>query len=136
MEEWRTIQGVGGCEVSNLGRVRNKNTLKIIKQYPKDGFRYVQLYNCGTSREYYVHDLVAGEFLCWWEVDRNPDGSPMTSMPEVYHLNLKGCDNRVENLGICDRRYHNMMLMFHKIEEKVDQEFLDKWEKKYEQDCD
>lgn len=64
MEIWRTINNWSNYEVSNLGRVRNKKTGRILRQYVNEfGYSIVDLHNYGKVKHYRVHRLVAQSFL-------------------------------------------------------------------------
>ena len=63
-EQWRSIDGYINYQVSNIGRVRNSNTGRILKQQlNKDGYYQVTL-SCDSQRKTApIHPLVVGEFL-------------------------------------------------------------------------
>ena len=87
-EVWRTIpKSKGQYEVSTLGRVRNRHTGRILKQFRfKNGSFGVQLGGY-LSRTYTVGQLVA-----------------MTFYPDLHgracHRNGNIADNRVENIEV------------------------------------
>ena len=98
-EEWRIISDNPDYEVSNLGRVRNKETkvLKEIHVYErKDG--YTTLLVCVNSDPLKPHRLVAKAFpeICgeWF------DGC------EVHHLDKNPENNRADNLVVCTKEQH------------------------------
>ena len=62
-ECWRSIDGYLNYQVSNIGRVRNANTGKILKLSLSYGYHQVCLYNDEGFRPYKVYKLVAQEFL-------------------------------------------------------------------------
>ena len=76
-------------EVSNLGRVRNKYTCKIKKQFnTKDGYKFVQLQSiCSNKINLLVHRLVGFAFL---ENNENK--------PQINHKNKVRFDNKISNL--------------------------------------
>lgn len=90
-EEWRTIPGWPGYEVSNLGNLRS---LKPGKQGPKvarldrRGYWRVSLSVAGVTKNRRVHQLVALAFL-----GPRPDGC------EVRHLDGNRTNNNAENLA-------------------------------------
>ncbi len=83
MEEYKIITGYENYEISNLGNVRNKQTLELKKQYNCQGYKSVNL-NGKTLR---VHRLVGLMFI------PNPNNKPV-----IDHINNIRTDNRVENL--------------------------------------
>ena len=88
-------------EVSNTGKVRNKNTKKEIKQHKKHSGKYendymhVNLYIKGEDKTKSVHRLVAE---CYLENYREE--------LEVNHKNNLRYDNRVENIEMCNKEYN------------------------------
>jgi len=93
MEEWRPVKGFPNYEVSNRGRLRNKDSGEIvegiitrhgIKQHKLSKGRAVQITVA-------AHNLVAETFL--------PDTNRTYADDEhVIHKNDDKLDNRVENL--------------------------------------
>lgn len=96
MEVWKTIEDSPGYEVSNLTRVRNKKTGRIMKQKISTcGYLQVHLTENGKDKHRSVHRLVAQAFI------PNPNG-----YKEVNHRNEIKTDCRIENLEWCDRKYN------------------------------
>ena len=63
-EEWRSISGYLNYQVSNVGRVRNSVSGKILKQSNTGNYKQVSLRGADNQyRSQYVHRLVAHEFL-------------------------------------------------------------------------
>lgn len=89
IEEFRDVVGYEDLyEVSNEGRVRNKNTGKIKKPCKdKDGYLQVDLYKDGERKHKSIHRLVARAFL------PNPN-----SEFEVDHIDKNRTNNNVDNL--------------------------------------
>lgn len=83
MEIWKKIDGFENYSVSNKGRVRNDDTLSILKQKKIAGYLYIILNN----KMLRVHRLVAQAFI------PNPK-----KLPDVNHKNEIKTDNCVENL--------------------------------------
>lgn len=102
MEEWRSIEGFNGYQVSSLGNVRSLDyhqtgkvqVLKLRKN--KNGRIYVNLYKDGKIKSCQVHRLVAQAFLS------NPD-----NLPQVNHKDENPSNNRVENLEYCTAKYNS-----------------------------
>ena len=94
-EVWKDVVHYEGLyEVSNLGRVRNKQTQKIKAQTSnynkttnKGGYLTVQLWKNNRSKREYVHRLVAMAFI------PNPDHKP-----QVNHKDEIKTNNEVSNL--------------------------------------
>ena len=98
IEEFRDIPGYEGMyEVSNLGRVKNVETGRILKP-GKDRYGYLKVVLCknGTRKTIKVHRLVALTFL------PNPN-----NYPEVNHRDEDKTNNTVDNLEWCTRDYNN-----------------------------
>ena len=111
MEEWKDVVGYEGLyEVSNLGRVRNKQTGKVLK--PKMthwGYYQLNLCNNGTRKTKTVHRLVAQAWIPQVEADKD----------QVNHINEIKTDNFVfvnadgtvdlkkSNLEWCNYQYNN-----------------------------
>lgn len=88
-EIWKSIKDFPNYEVSNLGRVRNKNTNNILKPAldKTTGYLKVNLWNNGTEKMHTIHRLVANAFI------PNPEMKRV-----VNHLDCIKTNNRVENL--------------------------------------
>lgn len=94
IEIWRDIKGYEGLyQVSNIGRVRNSKTGKLLKPFTSKNYLYVKLYKNGVPKVILVHRLVAAAFI------PNPN-----NLPEVDHINRNTADNRVENLRWANRK--------------------------------
>lgn len=91
-EEWRPVAGYEEIyAVSSIGRVKNRKTQRILKQYKeKDGYLCVCLSYGGIQKKLRVHRLVALTFI------PNEENKPL-----VDHINGKRDDNYIENLRWC-----------------------------------
>lgn len=88
MEEWKIYPELSNYEVSNLGRVRNIKTKRILsKNIDKDGYFYVGLYQNKKKYCRHIHRMVALTFIS------NPD-----NLPIVDHINQDKQDNKINNL--------------------------------------
>ena len=87
-EEWRSVNGYANYQVSNIGRVRNVETEKILKQtMTKLGYCQIGLYREGLRKFLYIHRIVAHAFI------ENPDNRPC-----VDHVNHDVSNNTILNL--------------------------------------
>ena len=89
MEEiWKDIPGYEGLyQVSNFGRVKNKEN-KIKAQHPQNGgYLIVHLYRYGEHKAKTVHRLVASAFI-----------SNNSNKSEVNHIDGNKKNNKIKNL--------------------------------------
>ena len=97
MEIWKDVLGYEGYyEVSNMGRVRNAQTNRVLSPGISQGYYYVALYCHGQRHNKQVHRLVAEAFL------DNPENHPI-----INHKNEIRNDNVVSNLEWCSYSYNN-----------------------------
>ena len=96
-EEFRDVPGYEGVyEVSNLGRVKNIETGRILKPFKDtNGYLILKLSKDGTRRTVKVHRLVALAFL------PNPQ-----NLPQVNHKDENKTNNAVSNLEWCTAGYN------------------------------
>lgn len=96
-EEWKEIKDYENYEISNLGRVRNKKTGRILKPgKTRKGYLRVGLWKNGIKKLISVHRLAALAFLS------NPN-----NYPEINHKDEDKTNNTVDNLEWCTREYNN-----------------------------
>lgn len=90
-EIWKTVVGFPNYEVSDLGRVRNAATSKVLKPYPSGttGCLQVSLFKDGVSSRRTVNHLVAEHFM-----DVVADGY------RIEYVNGNILDNRLVNLRV------------------------------------
>lgn len=96
-EMWKDIKGYEEkYQVSNLGRVKNKQRDFILKQTKdNNGYLKVALSKNKYIKHFRVHRLVAMSFL---ENENN--------YKYVNHINENKEDNRLENLEFCSSKYN------------------------------
>jgi hypothetical protein len=89
METFRDIQGYESqYEISNLGRVRNKNKdCFVCIKTGKVGYNVVNLWKYNEYKTFYIHRLTAIHFI------DNPKG-----LDEVNHLDGNKLNNSISNL--------------------------------------
>ena len=91
-EEWRKIANLNGYSVSNLGKVRNDKTGRILKTYDNGrGYQKVEIKN----KKWYIHRLVAQAFI------PNPN-----NYPQVNHIDENPNNCRIDNLEWCTAQYN------------------------------
>ncbi len=99
-EIWKSVEGLHGIEVSNMGNVRScrvigstvgklRDSFRILRQKDNGrGYKCINIRINGKSKGVYVHHLVAKAFL------PNP-----LNLSEINHLNELKEDNRACNLS-------------------------------------
>lgn len=97
-EVWVPTVGYDYYEVSSFGRVRNKNTGRIMKSSDAGGYRTIGLMNNGKSKSSErVHRLVAKAFL------ENPENKE-----HVNHKDKNKANNHLSNLEWCSPLENNI----------------------------
>ena len=91
IELWRVVEANDNYEVSYSGKIRNKNTGKVLKPYPvKQGYLQVDL-----GIKHLAHRIVAHAFK------PNP-----YNLPQVNHKDENNTNNLADNLEWCSRQYN------------------------------
>lgn len=86
-EQWKSVL-FDKYEISNLGRIRNSTTKRVLKlSTTKLGYSRITLRINGIKKNYRIHRLVASSFL------DNPLGKP-----DVDHIDRNRSNNAVNNL--------------------------------------
>lgn len=103
-EIWKVIEEFPNYEVSNLGRVRNKEKKNIIAPIKgSNGYLSVRIRRNSGDREkpsLSIHRLVAKAFI------ENPDNKP-----QVNHIDGNKLNNNVDNLEWCTREENSQHAM-------------------------
>jgi len=93
-EKWKTIKENSNYEISNKGNVRNANTKHLLSFWKTtSGYQTVCLFNSGSQKTYYVHRLVANNYI-----DNN------FNYAEVNHIDGNKENNNVNNLEWCSHK--------------------------------
>lgn len=88
MEEIWKPTNIKNYEISNLGRIKNNKTNRIIKcELEEKGYLRLSIKNNGKKKHYAVHRLVAIAFI--------PN---IDNKPQVDHINGDKLNNCVDNL--------------------------------------
>jgi len=114
-EVWKSCHA--NYSASNLGRIRNNSTNKVLKNYvAKTGYCVVNLFENKKSKQYYVHRLVAMSFL----------GGPPEGKNQVAHSDGKRDNPKLSNLrwvsqseNELDKRAHGTNRINHKPARKL-----------------
>lgn len=97
IEEWKEVDGCENYEVSSFGKVRNKNSGRILKQSCKGGYMIIGMQNGNSKKTTSVHRLVASAFI------KNPENKP-----HVNHKDKNRSNNNVQNLEWCTALENNI----------------------------
>lgn len=119
MEIWKNIKNFRDLyQISNLGRVRRKDTLKVLTPLTlSKGYKGVRLYeNEKQAVTKKIHRLVAEYFL------ENP-----LNLPQVNHIDGNKSNNKVENLEWCSNDYNMNHALLHGL--------IPKGEKRHDSKC-
>lgn len=96
MEIWKDIKNYEGLyQVSNLGRVKNKEDMIMKQRVNPDGYYRINLYKNGNRQTVLIHRLVAQAFI------NNPNEYNCINHKDENKLN-----NKVENLEWCTHEYN------------------------------
>lgn len=100
MENWKTIDGYQGYQISDLGKVKSLKGIRerILNPYlDANGYLMVGLSLNGKTKRQTVHQLVAIAFL-----NHKPCGHKLV----VDHINGWKIDNRLDNLQIVTQKFN------------------------------
>ena len=93
-ETFVKIEGFNNYEVSNLGKVRNMKSGKILKpRLQNNGYLMLCLYKNNKQKNLLLHRIVATAFI------DNPEGKP-----QVNHIDENKTNNDLSNLEWCTAR--------------------------------
>ena len=92
-EIWKTIEEFPIYEVSNLGRIKNTKSQKILRPIIKSGYHHVSLTNSNCRKNCKVHRLVAMAFI------PNPENKS-----DVNHKDKDKLNNQLSNLEWMTRK--------------------------------
>lgn len=110
-EIWKDIPEYEGLyQVSNLGRIRNKETSYIFIPQKRGKYLKVSLSKNGIKRQLSIHKLVAETFLSKSDFKCMPDEDRSLiniDKLEVNHKNEDKYDNRINNLEWCTHKYNS-----------------------------
>lgn len=94
VETFVKIEGFDNYEVSNLGKVRNMKSGRILKpRLTKNGYLEHLLYKNNKQRHLLLHRIIATTFI------DNPEGKP-----QVNHIDENKLNNDLSNLEWCTIR--------------------------------
>ena len=94
VETFVKIDGFEKYEVSNLGKIRNIKSGKILKpQLDRDGYLRLCLYENNKRKNLFLHRIIATTFI------DNPEGKPC-----VNHIDENKLNNDLRNLEWCSVR--------------------------------
>ena len=96
MENWKIIEDFTNYAVSDLGRVKNRTTGRIMKPGLRAGYPSVSLYKSGKAKNFTIHRLVASAFI------PNPN-----NLPCINHKDEDKTNCVVDNLEWCTFSYNN-----------------------------
>ena len=87
-DDFVDVKGYEGLyKINKEGDIWSCYYKKIIKFYMSFGYKRIQLRKNNTRNEYFIHRLIAINFI------PNPDNNPV-----IDHINRIKTDNRIENL--------------------------------------
>lgn len=92
MNNWKMLKENNDYLINRMGQIKNKKNVILKPGKTKNGYFTVSLTNNKKQRTYYVHRLVANNYI------KNSN-----NYKEVNHIDGNKNNNRVENLEWCDR---------------------------------
>lgn len=143
-EIWKDITEYPNYQVSNLGRVRNIKTHRILQpNYTKDGYQFVGLCKDGTQKYYRINRLVAEAFIPIPQTYLDKGYSKETLQADHidedkqnnFSTNLQWLTNKEncqKSKALCVVGYnHNKMIITNQIS-KLDTYYTDKYQKGFQ----
>lgn len=93
---WQELKENNNYEINDIGQVRNKKTKKVLNYWKSsNGYLQVSLCNKGKQKTYYVHRLVANNFI-----------ENKNNYKEINHIDCNKENNSIKNLEWCDRKHN------------------------------
>lgn len=96
-EVWRPIKNFPNYDVSNLGRIKNKQGIILKQRKTNWGYYKINLSNNNRKYTKYVHRLVAEAFI-----------NNINNKPTVDHIDRNGFNNNINNLRWATMREQNL----------------------------
>ena len=97
VETFVKIEGFENYEVSNLGRVRNIKSGRVLKPYLNHGYLMLCLYGYNKRKNLLLHRIIATAFI-----DNHEE------KPCVNHIDENKLNNDLSNLEWCTERENNI----------------------------
>lgn len=137
IENWITIKYNKNYEVSNLGKVRNKKTKRILKPaISNKGYYLVALSNKGKMHTYTIHKLVMEHFnRCAFnnEVINHIDGDKLNNnIKNLEYTTQKDNCIKAWELGLCEKIRENAYKIKHSNAIKTSKKVI-QYDKNYNQ---
>lgn len=135
IEKWLTIKYNSNYEVSNLGKIRNKKTKRILKPaISNKGYYMVALSNKCKSHTYTIHKLVMEHFnRCAFdnEVINHIDGNKLNNnINNLEYTSQKDNCIKAWKLGLCKKIRENAYKLKHSSKIKTSRQII-----QYDKDC-